>query len=170
MQEIWKPYPEFPEHYEASSLGRVRRSSNGPSTFVGKILKPSSNGNGYYHVVLCVNGKMRARPVHRIVAFAFHGKCPDGMEVNHKNGIKSDNSSANLEYCTASENTRHAFRHGLIDQKGEKNARAKLNWEKVRSIRDRYTTDGCSQQSLGNEYGVCQSVVSSIIRNQLWVE
>jgi hypothetical protein len=51
--------------------------------------------------------------VHRIVAAAFIGPCPDGLEINHKNGIKLDNRAENLEYTTRSANMKHAYDSGL---------------------------------------------------------
>ena len=49
--------------------------------------------------------------VHRLVCKYFFGD--SNLEVNHKNGDKTDNRLENLEYCTRSENQKHAFATGL---------------------------------------------------------
>lgn len=57
---------------------------------------------------------------HCFVAEAFIPNLDDKPEVNHKNGIKSDNVVSNLEWVTESENTRHAYRSGLAKGRGTK--------------------------------------------------
>lgn len=66
-------------------------------------------------IKLCANNKEKHFSVHRIIALTFI-KNPNNLpEVNHKNGIKTDNRIENLEWCTKSENIKHAYRVGLIN-------------------------------------------------------
>ncbi|EOY8024275.1 HNH endonuclease [Salmonella enterica] len=74
--------------------------------------------------------------MHRLVAEAFIDNqklCP---QVNHKNGIKTDNNVSNLEWVTAQQNILHAFSNSLMSFTGEKNGRAKLTMDQVKEIRD----------------------------------
>lgn len=61
---------------------------------------------------------------HRFVWEAVYGPIPNGMQINHKNGIKHDNRISNLELVTASENMKHAYANGLACAKGERNGRS----------------------------------------------
>jgi hypothetical protein len=65
-------------------------------------------------VYLYSNGKGMNRKVHRLVATAFLESDSERDHINHKNGIKDDNRVCNLEWCTPSENTRHAYANGLL--------------------------------------------------------
>jgi len=109
LEEIWKDFPEFEGWYEISSLGRVRRSRPGKSTSCGKVLKLQTHSDGYVFVDLSKNGQQFTKAVSRSVCTAFHGPCPDGMNCNHKNGDKSDNSKDNVEWGTHSYNCKHKY-------------------------------------------------------------
>jgi hypothetical protein len=103
VNETWKEVPSFPE-YEVSSTGRVRNARTGRSR------KFYLNNCGYIN--LAIRGKSRG--VHRLVAEAFLERPPVKMDVNHINGVKTDNRLENLEWVTKKQNAEHARRIGLL--------------------------------------------------------
>ena len=78
-------------------------------------LKSSVNANGYHVVrVKHKSGSFRTVSVHRLIALAFIRNDEGKKQVNHIDGNKKNNSVDNLEWVTASENMKHAFRRGLV--------------------------------------------------------
>ena len=114
--EKWRVIPSY-ENYAVSNLGRIMRLVNAGNTYAGKILKVAVNKKyGYRMADLYMNGKRSLCKVGKLVALAFLGPCPSGKEVNHKNGIKTEDKPENLEYITHSENIQHAYDLGLISK------------------------------------------------------
>lgn len=116
MKEVWRDIPGYEGFYKASSQGRIRSVNRVTSTkkCEGKILRQYDKGNGYYVISLCKNGNQKTNLVHRVIAQTFLENTKKLPQVNHKNGIKSDNRLINLEWCSRSENIQHAFKNGLI--------------------------------------------------------
>ena len=73
----------------------------------GKVLHQYKSEHGYLRVALYENGKQKRVLVHRLVAMKYIPNPHNLPQVNHKNGIKTDNRVENLEWCTASENQQH---------------------------------------------------------------
>lgn len=125
MVEEWKPIENFEDSYEVSNFGRIRsltrtiRYWNKKANKIveknikGKILSPRKNNRGYYDINLKQHGTKTYRTIHRLVAEAFLEKDESRNEVNHINGIKTDNRAENLEWCTRIENERHAWKMAL---------------------------------------------------------
>jgi len=114
--EIWKPIQQYEGAYEVSSEGRVRSLDRVLNTAIrhnstvlrkGRVLKCNVKRNGYLSVDLSKDNIVRTVTVHRLVAKAFLGE-KENVQVNHKNMTKSDNRVKNLEWCTGTENQRHA--------------------------------------------------------------
>lgn len=91
------------------------------STASNRFLNPYISDNGYERIRICYDGKFESWTVHRLVAMMFLDNAEGKNEVNHKNGIKTDNRVENLEWCTTSENQKHSWKMGLI-----KSAHAKV--------------------------------------------
>jgi hypothetical protein len=108
----------FPD-YRVSNLGRVMsiartrlRADGRVFHYKDRILKPGLT-SGYWLVVLRRDNKSYSQYVHILVATAFHGVPPDGLEVNHKDGNRSNCVSTNLEWVTHQQNMQHSVDTGL---------------------------------------------------------
>lgn len=143
-------------HPRVDAAGRSRK---------GRWLKAVPDTKGYLRVGLYANDALKTRKVHRLVAETFIPNHHYKPEVNHINGDKADNRIENLEWCTSSENVRHAFRIGLKDAKGASNSRSKLTHEDVVAIR---MAQDMSLKELSDKYGVCQAQISGVRRGKSW--
>lgn len=141
MEHTAVEWREINPDYIVSSEGQVMSRKHGTgSRKKGGLyaLKPRLAGAGYRIVTICGDSGQIKRYVHHLVAEAFLGPKPTpAHEINHKNGIKSDNRDVNLEWATKSQNQRHRFDVLKVNNipRGEKAHNAVLTVEGVREIR-----------------------------------
>lgn len=159
MEEIWKDVIGYENKYEVSNLGRVRscpRNTSGYGRADYLIMKQSKDKGGYMTIGLRLNGKKSRFRVHRLVASSFIPN-PEGKEfVNHIDGVKDNNILSNLEWATASENTRHAVEAGLINS----------NFDKYKyNFVDDYS-NGISIRKICKKYNVSHDYVSVYLKEQ----
>lgn len=114
--ETWMPIRSYEGLYEVSSFGRVKSLSrirrNG-GVLRERILSPALTQAGYPSVALHIAGRgQRTHLVPHLVAEAFHGPRPEGMQVCHNDGVPGNNQASNLRWDTPSENIRDVIRHG----------------------------------------------------------
>lgn len=116
--EKWKPIPGWESSYEVSNHGRVRsldrtviRSNGAPLPLRGRVLRPATLKHGYQQVALS-EGTGASVEVHVLVAAAFIGPRPEGLEVCHNDGNPRNNHIDNLRYDTKSSNSHDTVRHG----------------------------------------------------------
>lgn len=162
----WRPFPNFPD-YSISDCGLVKTKN-------GRISNGGADKNGYrtFHI-----GAIRKTfKIHRLVAEIFIGPIPEGMQINHKNGIKHDNRVENLEIVTPSENLKHSFRvlgrksenMGQKNQpKGTVHFHAKFTDNDIREI-FRLAHSGVNGKRIAAIYSTNQTNISAILRRAAW--
>lgn len=173
MSENWKNIPMF-HGFQASNLGNIRTidrlipRGNHMINRKSRILKQTKNKRGYLEVrILEVGKKPLVQVVHKLVMLTFVGPRPSGHQVNHKNGIKTDNRLENLEWVSASDNMKHAYRLNLTSKNGQNNGRAKLTESDIITIREQCKVRG-SQKKLALQFGVTQTTISNIKSGKSW--
>jgi hypothetical protein len=158
--EIWKDVVGYEGKYLISNLGNVKSLLRNE-----KILKNMPLGKtGYLCIDLCYNGKITKHIIHRLVAKVFIDNPENKEQVNHINGVKTDNRVINLEWSTRSENQLHSVRIGLRTTKGEKNSQSKLSNDDVLHILESKEKYGI----LSKKYNVSICTISDIKRGYSW--
>ena len=165
--ERWVPIAGYEGWYDVSDQGHVRRMRKTNNTHVGRILKGSIGGKYYLQVALYKDGVRKGAKIHQLVAAAFIGPCQEGKELNHKDGIKTNNHVSNLEYVTHKENQHHASVMGLYaSQEGEDNSCSKLTEEDVRCIWEELKTE--TRSSIARRRKVCKQTICNIAAGITW--
>jgi len=131
----------------------------------GKMLKQWLDKDGYKRVELSSRGEQFPRAVHRLVAAKYLG-APNRRQVNHKNGVKTDNRVSNLEWVTHGENMLHAAKTGLT-KRGEAHAHSKLSEMEVLEIR-RLCAEGLTPREVSLKFKVGRRMCSDIVNRKNW--
>ena len=133
------------------------------------------NGSGYKFISINCNKEY----IHRLMAIAFLPNPENKSQVNHINGIKSCNLIENLEWCTASENGKHAYKNNLnriSDYQKEQTSKAVsgtkchfsiLNENDVRDIRT-IKKIGLTNKKIAELFNVNRETIGNIIRGKTW--
>lgn len=120
--EVWRAVVDYEGWYEVSNQGRVRSVERSipcvnrwgayMRRFPSVILAQAVSNQGYLRVNLSIQGMAGRRSLHVLVAQAFIGPRPPGLQVCHNDGDKANNTAGNLRYDTASANVRDCVKHG----------------------------------------------------------
>jgi hypothetical protein len=169
QNEVWKDVPDYEGLYQVNNFGNVRSYHNFGYELKKepRTMKPLKTRDGYLYLTLCKDTVHKNMKVHRIVAMAFIPNELEELQIDHINGIKTDNRVSNLEWVTPKENTLRSVRLGL-KPRGEKHGNSKLTYSQVERIRDLYKTGQYSHRQIGKMFGISHSVAGKIIRNELW--
>lgn len=154
IEEFRKIY----DGYEVSNHGNLKRN--------GVLLTTPIGASGYKRKYL--KDLKQNILIHREVARVFIPNPDNKPQVNHKNGIKTDNGVENLEWATRSENQLHAVRTGLRKiYTLEDSAASKLTNVQVIVIREAIRA-GHKQKAIAKYFGLNQSTISLIKSGKNW--
>lgn len=150
------------------SILRCKRADKIGNVFKDKgydLVKPQihkKSGRVYFNMVW--RGITKSVLVNRVVAIRFLKNPGNLAQVNHIDGDKENNALSNLEWCSSSDNERHAHKTGLKSGRGSSNSNAKLTAECVVAIRESQE----DLQVLADRYGVSRSTIYNITQNKTW--
>lgn len=156
----WRDIQNHEGLYQVSNDGEVK------SIRKNKVLRPGLR-NGYLAVNLRGPDGLKFVAVHRLVGFAFVPNPDNNPQINHKNGIKTDNRVENIEWCTRSQNIQHSIHVLKVFPVGERNPQAKLTDLIVVKIREEHSS-GMKIAALSDKYSVTKKVIYNIVKRIDW--
>lgn len=169
--EAWRPIEWADGWYDVSSHGRVRSwkklvgLGRGNGCRVERAEAPApirdaAHSRGYRYVALNLDGRQVVRTVHSLVAEAFLGQRPEGAQVCHFDGDKTNNHVTNLRYDSPAANAADRYRQGTMT--------GKLSVELAASVRELYAAGGVTQPALAERFGVSLVTINRTIRGAAW--
>ncbi len=175
--EEWKPvktplYPNLKDYYYISNYGRVY------STKSGKFVNPRKIGKKRRYVSICLKAYGESGestrteiPIHRLMMAIFYPvDNMENLQVNHIDGNRQNNTFENLEWVTASENIRHAYKNNLITiREAEDSPYANFTNEMIDNICQLFMTGKYSKKEIAEMTGVPIYIVRNVtIKNGNW--
>jgi hypothetical protein len=161
LPEVWAWVHGYEGLYQVSNFGRVKSETRGPKN-------PTTKNRRYLSVRLHKDGKAANHYVHRLVAKAFIPNPENLPQTNHRNGKRHDNHVSNLEWVTASQNTRHSFQVlGNRPAWGERSNFSKLTEKQVTKIRFRLK-QGDKHRDIAKDFDVSRTTVGAINTGANW--
>lgn len=156
MNEItWKRYRD--SQYSVSQCGQIRNITS------GKFKCLSADTYGYLVTTLFKEGKRKQYKVHRMVAEMFVDGYDDQLQVNHIDGNKKNNNYTNLEWCSSKQNTMHAIRNGLFNNRINETDVVKIRGSVIRNSKD------FGVIATAKIYNVSYATISRVLNYKTWI-
>jgi phage RecT family recombinase len=174
--EIWINIKDYEELYKISNCGRIKnlerkiKKWNGFRTHKEKIIKQFFSEDGYLRVQLWKNGENKKYQVARLVGESFIPNIDNKPEINHRNGIKTDNRATELEWATHKENISHSINSGLKGdiKRGGQLPQTILKEGDISMIRQIYAEGNTTQNELSEMFNVSRGAINNITNGRNW--
>lgn len=154
-----KKFKFHQSYYYIYSDGRIENRNHHP-------MRTFNNGNGYLYITFASNGYKQNLYVHRLVAKLFVNNPKNFNEVNHIDGVKTNNNAENLEWCSRKQNAAHALEIGLTPT-GTNHYRSKINTDQVKLIFMAYHA-GVPSKTIMNAFDVSRHTVCDIAKRRIY--
>lgn len=129
-------------------------------------VKTYQHADGYLLTSVYCGGKSRNYSLHQLVADAFLGPRPEGMEVRHLDGNPSHNAPGNLAYGTPKENAKDKYRHGT-NLAGSDHPSAKLSRADVHEARNMRSA-GKTLAYIARQFGVSDKTIADMMKGKTY--
>lgn len=170
-QDDRRALPGYEDLYEIDRAGNVYAMFSFRKLPAGRILNQHLSFDGYVFVSLSVKGKGIRKYIHRLLMLAFYPHSDSAsLEVNHIDGVKTNNSLENLEWVTHAENLRHAKKIKAwkgSTNRGEKVIGSKLTTENILQIRA-MRSSGMTHKQIAAVFGCTPTNISFILSGKTW--
>lgn len=156
---------DIPFNYEVSNKGRVRKYDT------KKLIKGCPTTLGYIRTTITNNdiGYRKTKKFHTLVMDAFVPNVDNLPAINHIDGNKANNELSNLERCTFSHNSKHAFDIGLHSRpKGESNPMSKYTESDIRKVAELLETGKYRYGEISEMTGVSRAVITTVANKKHW--
>ncbi len=163
MAVTFYPVPCHPRYFVTKG-GGVYSTKSGDYV----RLKPALRSSGYLGLCLSTDNVIYRRDIHRLIAEVLLSNWAPNLQVNHLNGIKTDNRLENLEMCTQSQNIRHAFDNNLHSGFGETHCHSKLTIDNVKEIKKLLKKGELQQNTIAQLFKVSKQTINNIRFNKIW--
>lgn len=167
LKDVVYPEVTFNQEYKVDEKGNVYSPYRG-----WRKLSPAKIKKGYLRVNLRTTAGSRLFMVHRLVLYTFHPvENSLQLQVNHIDGVKTNNQLSNLEWCTQEQNMAHSVKAGLRDHMphGEQASCNVLTEKQVMEICETLMSPTReSYAKIGAKYGVSKYAIHDIKRKKSW--
>jgi len=133
-----------------------------------RIRKEPKSSFERVYISLSIDKKQHYFTLSRVIAEVYIPNPTNLPQVNHKDGNPLNNHYTNLEWCTQSDNIKHAIKTGLKAMHGENNSASKLTTSLVEEIRDLYSTGNISFRALADKYNVSYTTIRYAVKRKTW--
>jgi hypothetical protein len=157
----WKTIPGFSGYFVSEQGNLVKDCGDGKML----LLSPFKIKTGYWVAQVNKDGKRFVTGVHRLVARAFIGECPEGLQVAHGDGNPVSNHFTNLRYATPKENTADMIAHG----NHWKHNRRAMTDEMALQVLD-MVAKGVSRRSIAKQLGLNVGTVNGIVYGRTYTD
>lgn len=149
---------------------RVKDCGTVYSSKLSNAMSDKGRIRGYVYYSISAGGRSITVKGHQMTWLAFNRSIPEGMQLNHKNGIKHDNRLENLELVTSKENIRHSYSSGLA-KRGQDRSRSKLTDKDVTDIRYLLglgRSCGFTHKVIAGHFGVSRAAIANVSKGRTW--